>query len=155
VGCSLGALVGLLFAKKFPDKVKTLTLSGVLPVRPSNWSEIQENEFERQSLLLENEDLKNYFNRLHGEAWQEFIYLARKKDSYPFEETANLADLKMPVLFIVGEGNINETKGAIIYPQTSKLVHVSIIPFAAHLVHSEQPHIYNEILKNFLSMTRD
>lgn len=150
VGCSLGALVGLFFAKKYPEKVKTLTLSGVLPERPSNWSEIQENEFERQSSLLENEDLKEYFNLLHGETWQEFIFLAKKKDSYPFEITASLGDLECPVLFIVGEGNTNETKGAIIYPQTNRLVHVAIIPFASHLVHSEQPHLYNEILKNFL-----
>ncbi|MBD8071290.1 alpha/beta fold hydrolase [Bacillus sp. PS06] len=153
VGCSLGALVGLFFAKKFPDKVKTLTISGVLPEKPSNWSEIQKNEYERQSYILENENMKNYFNQLHGEGWKEFIHMARKEDSYPFEETSNLVGLGMPTLFMVGEGNINETKGAIIYPETNKLIHVSIIPFASHLVHSEQPQIYNEILKEFLSRT--
>ncbi|MBD8068815.1 alpha/beta fold hydrolase [Bacillus sp. PS06] len=153
VGCSLGALVGLIFAKKFPDRVKTLTLSGILPEKPSNWSEIQRIEFERYTSLLENKEIESYFNQVHGEGWQELIYMARKEDSYPFEETVNLADLKMPVLFVVGEGNINETKGAIIYPQTNKLIHVSIIPFAAHLVHSEQPQIYNLILKDFLSRT--
>lgn len=153
VGCSLGALAGLFFAKQYPDKVKTLTLSGILPEKPSNWIEIQKSEFERNTLLLKNEEMKSYFSRLHGEGWQKFIYLAGKEDSYPFEETANLADLKMPTLFIVGEGNIHETKGALIYPQTNELIHVSIIPFAAHFVHSEQPQIYNRILKEFLTNT--
>lgn len=41
VGCSLGALVGLFFTKRFPDKVKSLTISGVLSERPNNWLEIQ------------------------------------------------------------------------------------------------------------------
>ena len=31
VGCSLGALVGLIFAKAFPERVKSLTISGVMP----------------------------------------------------------------------------------------------------------------------------
>ncbi|CAG9620418.1 alpha/beta fold hydrolase [Sutcliffiella rhizosphaerae] len=151
VGCSIGALVGLFFAKRYPDKVKTLTLSGIMPKKPKNWSEIQEQSFQKQALLLENDNMKNYFNQLHGDSWPEFIHMAKNEDSYPFEEAANLAELEMHILFMVGEGNIHETIGAIYYPQTNEQVHVSIIPFASHLVHSEQPHIYNEILNHFLT----
>lgn len=34
VGASLGALVGLFFAKRFSEKVKSLTLSGITPGKP-------------------------------------------------------------------------------------------------------------------------
>lgn len=40
VGCSIGALVGLDFAKKYPEKGKTLTLSGVIPEKPSDYDEM-------------------------------------------------------------------------------------------------------------------
>ena len=46
VGCSLGALVGLSFAKKFPEKVKSLTISGVLAQKPDNWSEMHKEDVE-------------------------------------------------------------------------------------------------------------
>ncbi|WP_223702485.1 alpha/beta fold hydrolase [Sutcliffiella deserti] len=143
IGCSLGALVGVFFAKRYPEKVKTLTLSGIIPEKPSDWTEIQRNEFERLSQLVENKELAGYFNHLHGEGWQKFIDMVQKADSYPFGETADLTALEMPILFMVGEGNRNETKGAILYPPTNKNIHVSIIPFAAHLVHSEQPQIFS------------
>lgn len=51
---------------------------------------------------------------------------------------------------MVGEGNKGETKGAILYPQMKENVHVSIIPFASHLVHTDQPDIYTKVLDVFL-----
>lgn len=55
-----------------------------------------------------------------------------------------------PVLYMVGEGNKIETKGALLYPAMKEDVHVCIIPFAAHLVHDEQPEIYTKVLERFL-----
>ncbi|WP_430788064.1 alpha/beta fold hydrolase [Virgibacillus flavescens] len=37
VGCSLGSLISIFFAKKYPGKVKSLTLSGVTSGRPKEW----------------------------------------------------------------------------------------------------------------------
>ncbi|WP_404461238.1 alpha/beta fold hydrolase [Sutcliffiella horikoshii] len=150
VGCSIGALVGLFLAKRFPDKVKTLTLSGMMTEKPVNWSEIHRNMVVQQSNLLENEQVVAYFDQLHGNGWREFIHLSAEEDSYPFEETSNLGELKMPTLFMVGEKNANEVKGAIIVPLSNMYIHVSVIPFAGHLVHSEQPEVYNQILNGFL-----
>ncbi|MGD6873306.1 alpha/beta fold hydrolase [Sutcliffiella horikoshii] len=150
VGCSIGALVGLFFAKRFPEKVKTLTLSGMMAEKPANWSEIHLNMVEQQNSLLEDEQVGAYFEQLHGDGWREFINLAEEEDSYPFEETSDLGGLEMPTLFMVGEENANETRGVIIAPLLNKQIHVSVIPFAGHLVHSEQPEVYNQILKRFL-----
>ncbi|WP_226683225.1 alpha/beta fold hydrolase [Sutcliffiella horikoshii] len=150
VGCSIGALVGLFFAKRFPEKVKTLTLSGMMAEKPANWSEIHRNMVEQQNSLLENDQITAYFDQLHGGGWREFINLSEEIDSYPFGETADLSGLEMPTLIMVGEENANETKGAIIAPLLNKQIHVSVIPFAEHLVHSEQPEVYNQILNGFL-----
>ncbi|MGG0177533.1 alpha/beta fold hydrolase, partial [Gottfriedia acidiceleris] len=58
--------------------------------------------------------------------------------------------LEMPILFMVGEGNLHEIKGAITYPNVGNDVHVSVIPFASHLVHIDQPEIYTNILEQFI-----
>lgn len=151
VGCSIGALVGLFFAKRFPEKVRTLTLSGMMPEKPANWSEIHRNMVEQQNGVLGSEQIRAYFDQLHGEDWGEFIRLAADEDSYPFEETSDLGEMEMPILFMVGEENANEASGASIYRELSKPIHVSVIPFAGHLVHSEQPEVYNQTLNRFLS----
>ena len=108
----------------------------------------------QQSSLLENEQITAYFDQLHGDGWREFIHLSAEEDSYPFEETSDLGELKMPTLFMVGEENVIEAKGALNVYGLSKLFHVSVIPFARHLVHSEQPEVYNQILNGFLEKYR-
>lgn len=150
VGCSLGALVGLYFAKKFPHKVKSLTISGVLSTKPEKWIEMNKVEVEYQSQLLQNEDVVNHFDNLHKSDWKQFLYMAQDENWYPFQETKDLDGINSPVLYMVGEGNKDETKGAILYPLLKEDVHVSIIPFASHLVHSEQPEIYTKVLDTFI-----
>lgn len=151
VGASLGALVGIFFAKRFPDKVKSLTISGVMTEKPGNWLQMHQKEIAFQTRLLENEQAVNHFNELHKGDWRQFLYMGRNETWYPFQETKDLSGIHSPVLFIAGEGNPNETKGAISYPAMNKNVHVAIIPFASHLVHSEQPELYTKVLHLFLS----
>lgn len=149
-GASLGALVGIFFAKKFPKKVKSLTISGVTASKPGNWREMHQEEVAFQTQLLENEQAVAYFNELHKSDWRQFIYMGRNAEWYPFQETEDLSGLDMPTLFIVGEANPNETKGALSYPATNPNVHVAIIPFASHLVHTDQPELYTKIVELFL-----
>lgn len=150
VGCSLGALVGLCFAKKFPHKVKSLTISGVLSTKPVSWNEMHKKEVESHAQLLQNEDAFNYFDNLHSSDWRKFLYMAQDELWYPFHMTKDLDGINSPVLYMVGEGNKGETKGAILYPLLKEDVHVSIIPFASHLVHSEQPEIFTKVLDAFI-----
>lgn len=150
VGASLGALVGLFFAKRFPGKVKSLTLSGITPGKPENWSQMHEEDVAVQTQLLQNEEAVRYFDQLHAADWKQFLHMARNDEWYPFEETKDLAGIQSPILLIVGEGNPNETTGAISYRSMHEHVHVSIIPFASHLVHLEQPKLYSEVLDLFL-----
>ena len=52
VGESLGALVGLVFAKRFPERVTSLTLSGITSVKPHNWDELKLIDEKMQMLVL-------------------------------------------------------------------------------------------------------
>ncbi len=150
VGCSLGALVGLFFAKRFPHKTRSLTISGIFADKPSNWTDLHKEDVKSQSELLKNDDMVHYFNHIHQTNWRQFLDFAKDDTWYPFEETRNLNTISSPVLYMVGEGNKAETKGAITYPSIKEDIHVCILPFASHLVHTEQPEIYSTILEQFL-----
>ncbi|MFD1019654.1 alpha/beta fold hydrolase [Thalassobacillus hwangdonensis] len=151
VGCSLGGLVGLYFAKRYSHKIKSLTISGILSEKPDNWLELQKEDVEHQAQLLKNKDAVSYFDSLHKSDWRQFLEMAKNDEWYPFEETKDLDGFNAPVLYMVGERNEAETKGALFYPSLKEDVHVSIIPFASHLVHSEQPDIYSRILEKFIN----
>lgn len=155
LGCSLGALVGLVFAKNNPDQVKSLTLSGIIPEKPLDWEELNTQDVEHQQKILNNNKIVAHFDSLHKGDWKKFIEITQDGNWYPFEETGDVSMLKMPVLFLVGEGNKIETQGALLYPQMNDKIHVSIIPFAAHNVHLEQPEIYIKIVEEFLKKAKD
>ncbi|WP_240628615.1 alpha/beta fold hydrolase [Bacillus salacetis] len=69
---------------------------------------------------------------------------------YPFKDTTDITDISSPLLLLVGEGNEYETAGVQTYPEFSEQVHISVIPFASHLVHSEQPELYTKVLELFI-----
>ncbi|WP_249872665.1 alpha/beta fold hydrolase [Oceanobacillus saliphilus] len=152
-GCSLGALVALVFAKNHPEKVRILTLSGIIPEKPTDWEEINKEDAENIAKMLENPETAAYFDDIHEGDWRELLRSTQDVDWYPFDETADLSVLNMPVLFLVGEQNADETIGTITYPKMNRNIHVSIIPFAGHVVHLEQPEIYNKIVEGFLLKT--
>lgn len=150
-GCSLGALVGLVFAKNYPEKVKSLTFSGIIPEKPVDWEEINKKDTENTAKILEDPETVVYFEDIHQGNWRELLHSTQDVDWYPFDETADLSMLNMPVLFIVGEQNAHETIGTITYPKMNRNIHVSIIPFAGHVVHLDQPEIYNKIVEGFIT----
>lgn len=150
VGCSFGGLVGLFFAKKFQNRLISLTLSGVSYEKSDNWLELHDQEVKLQSRLLQDNETVHFFDQLHKSDWKQLLNISKDEDWYPFEITKDLNGITSPVLFIVGEGNHSETKGTVHYPIQNNNVHVSIIPFAGHQVHAEQPMIYTKIVDLFL-----
>ncbi|MFC7319990.1 alpha/beta fold hydrolase [Halobacillus campisalis] len=152
VGCSLGGLVGLVFSKKYPNKISSLTLSGITADKPSNWKEMHEQDVAVQKDLLHNSEITKHLNHLHHSDWKQFIYMAKDEDWYPFHYTTNFEDIDVPILFMVGEGNKAEVVSASKYQEMHENVHVCVIPFASHLVHEQKPRIYTEILQEFLGI---
>lgn len=150
VGCSIGALVGLTFAKRYPNNTKSLTLSGIMPEKPNNWIQINEDQSKDTAKILKDPNLKSYFDQIHEGNWTKLLGLTRSADWYPFELTKDLNTIGPPTLYIVGENNPLEVSGVIKYSKNNEQIHVAVIPYAGHNVHLEQPDIYNAILKSFL-----
>ncbi|MCF6137775.1 alpha/beta fold hydrolase [Pseudalkalibacillus berkeleyi] len=151
VGCSLGAFVALGYAKKYPNHLKSLTISGVMSELPSNWPQLHKEDTIKQTMLLEDHATVEYFNQLHDSDWKQFLHMARDENWYPLALTNDISDVKVPMLFIVGEGNKAEVKTASQYQTMKEDVHVSVIPFASHLVHSQQPRQFVTTLQQFIN----
>ncbi|MGN4422921.1 alpha/beta fold hydrolase [Bacillus cereus group sp. MYBK30-1] len=150
-GVSLGGLVALLFAKKYPNKVKTLTFSGIYPVKSENWEEREIQEAKYHKRLFENEEFVTYMNQIHVKSdWKALLESWQVKDWYPFHDTSDVANLQVPTLCIVGGDSEDEVIAATTFKQLNNNIHIAVIPFAGHLVHSNQPEMYSNILSNFL-----
>lgn len=150
VGCSLGALVAIKFAQLFPDRIIMLAISGITPVKPENWLEMHEEDVKGQSNLLNSKEIASYFDQIHASDWRQFIHFGKDENWYPFEDVKAVTEFEFPVLFMVGENKPNETIGASIYPIANPNIRIAIVPFAGHLVHTEQPEIYTKILEVFI-----
>lgn len=150
IGCSLGAFVALGFAKKFPNELSSLTISGVMSEKPRNWSEMHKESVAQQTELLKDEQAVGFFNQLHQSDWTQFLHMSKNEDWYPFNLTAEISDIKAPMLFIVGEGNTAEVKTAASYQTMNENLHVCVLPFASHLVHTQKPDIFSAILQEFI-----
>ncbi|MBN9653491.1 alpha/beta hydrolase [Halobacillus sp. GSS1] len=151
VGSSFGALAALFLAKRYPGFVRTLTISGVTPLKPGNWKTMNEEESKFRMNLLNDEEACAYFDSLHGQGWQRFIHMGQDEDWYPFDEVHSIQALTMPVLYLIGEGLEHELKGVTFYKEQSEFMHAAVLPLASHLVHTEQPDLYNKTLEVFLS----
>ncbi|AFQ12445.1 TPA: alpha/beta hydrolase [Bacillus pacificus] len=150
-GVSLGGLVALLFAKKYPEKVRTLTFSGIFPVKRDNWEESLEYEAKCHQQLMKNEEVVTYMNQIHEKSdWKALLESWQVKDWYPFDEIGDVANLQIPTLCIVGGDSEDEVTAATTFKQLNGNIHIAVIPFAGHLVHNDQPKIYSDILSNFL-----
>ncbi|MFZ3589495.1 hypothetical protein ACOI1C_09475 [Bacillus sp. DJP31] len=88
-----------------------------MPEKPGNWGEIHKEQVEQQTQFLQNEQAVAFFDNLHLADYKQFIYMGRNENWYPFGETKDIESLNFPILFMVGEENKHETKGAVIYPE--------------------------------------
>ncbi|WP_411334397.1 alpha/beta fold hydrolase [Metabacillus indicus] len=150
-GVSIGGIAALLFAKEYPEKVKSLSFSGVLPKEPDNWAELIKEEEEHYEHLFANEEAVAFLNEIHGENdWKSLLQSFNEADFYPFHATGDVSGLEIPVLCLVGENQELEVEAAVAYKQLYSAINIAVIPFAGHLVHREQPDLYSQTLHTFL-----
>ncbi|MEA1855186.1 alpha/beta hydrolase [Cytobacillus sp. FSL W7-1323] len=151
-GVSIGGIAALLFAKVYPNKVKSLSFSGIFPVEPDNWTELSREEAASYEQLFNNEEAVAFLNEIHGESdWKLLLQSFNDEDFYPFDKTGDVSDIKIPTLCIVGEKQEIEVSAAITYKQLNYNINISVIPFSGHLVHREQPDLYTKTLHTFLN----
>ncbi|WP_456278980.1 alpha/beta fold hydrolase [Bacillus sp. AK128] len=152
VGCSLGGVVSIVFAKRYPEMVKTLTLSGVTKDKPLNWEEISKEEKTNAENILKDPQNVSYFDSLHPHNhWRELLESTFDPEWYPFVHTGNLNGIASPILLLIGEDAMDEVKSAIAYKEAYENVKIAILPFAGHMVHHQQPNLYISVLNNFLN----
>lgn len=150
-GVSLGGIAALLFAKKYPHKVKTITFSGIFPEKPENWEELTQQEAAHHEVLFKREEVIEYMNQMHGENdWRAMLASWHQEDFYPFEETGSVEELSIPAMCLVGGESSLEFEAAGCYRKRNEAIQISVIPFAGHLVHRDQPRLYSETLYVFL-----
>ena len=150
-GVSIGGVVALMFAKRYPSKVKTLTFSGVFPKQPDNWEELSRQEAEHHKNLFGNPGIVEALNQMHGNNdWRELLKSFNSDEFYPFHETGELSDVTAPILCMVGEREELEVEAAITYKKLHTNMQIAVIPFAGHLVHRDQPDLYIRTLSTFI-----
>ena len=151
-GVSLGGIVALLFAKRYPKRVKSLTFSGIFPEKPEDWEVSVKKEQEYHKALFKNREAAQMLDEIHGTSdWRALLTSWNKPDWYPFDETGDVVDLAVPALCLVGGGSADEFAAAEAYKRLNRDLHISILPFAGHLVHREQPELYAHTLNTFLN----
>lgn len=74
---------------------------------------------------------------------------------YPFSKTGEVSELGMPVMYMIGEEREPEIEAALTYKSLNPRIHLSVIPFAGHLVHREQPDLYSETLARFFQRSHE
>lgn len=150
-GVSIGGIVALLFSQTYPDKVRTLCFSGVFPNQPEHWEEMLQEENEHYEQLFNDEEAVSILNEMHGENdWKTLLSSFNNDDFYPFDHTGNVANLKVPTLCMVGEQEKLEVSAAVTYKKLNSHINISVIPFAGHLVHRDQPELYSQVLYTFI-----
>lgn len=150
-GVSIGGVVALLYAQKYPERILTLTFSGVSPKKPKNWDELLEEERLHFEKLFNDPEISKVLDEMHGENdWRELLQMFNHKDFYPHEQTGDVAGLSIPTLYMVGEEQDLEVSAANTYKELNPDIHIAVLPFAGHLVHREQPALYSQLLLNFM-----
>ncbi|KGA96035.1 alpha/beta hydrolase [Alkalihalobacillus alcalophilus ATCC 27647 = CGMCC 1.3604] len=152
VGSSAGSFLAIHFTNLYPELVKSLCITGVQPIKTENWDELEEDSREQKKSLLGDPEVDAFFQKLHPmNDWKKFVTLSLEEGWYPFELIEELKHTKkIPTLVAAGEKVLPEIKGIVHYLEKYPSVHVAVIPFAGHLVHQEQPQLFNQILEQFL-----
>lgn len=155
-GVSIGGIVALLFAQSYPAMVKSLCFSGVFPYKPDNWGEMLKEDAVHYEQLFQNEEAVSFLNEIHGENdWKTLIESFNHDDYYPFDRTSDVAHLKVPALCMVGEQQELEISAAVTYKQLNPDISITVIPYAGHLVHREQPDLYASVLHTFIEKSNN
>ena len=150
-GVSIGGIVALLFAQAYPHKVKSLCFSGIFPYKPDKWNEMLREEGEHYEQLFNDAVTVSILNEIHGDTdWKTSLRSFNNDNFYPFDKTGDVADLKVPTLCMMGEQQELEVSSTVKYKQLNSNINISIIPFAGHLVHRDQPELYTQTLHTFI-----
>lgn len=181
VGLSRGAQIALDFALEFPERVRSLAFSGGGVGGYDAPEQSDASVWEEPERLLEAKDWEAlaewetaYWvdgsgqpadrvdpavrSLVHG--WILETYRAEKEEGtpQPLDPPANarLADLRVPLLVIVGDLDEAETQAHCRYlASVVPNARLEVFEGAAHMVNLEQPERFNRLLRDFLDVNRE
>ncbi|SDN77932.1 alpha/beta fold hydrolase [Alkalicoccus daliensis] len=155
-GGSIGGVAALLFAKAYSSRVKSVVFSGIFSSKPDNWENLLQEENESYEQLFQNEEAVTYLNKIHGSNdWKTLLRSFNDEDFYPFDQLKEAALIDLPALCLTGEEQELEVSSAVAFKQLNPHIRISVIPFAGHLVHRDQPDLYSRMLEYFLVHSRN
>lgn len=151
-GVSYGGIEVLLFAQKYHEYVKSLTVSGVFLIKPEDWDESEQEEAEGLKELQSNSEIAPILDEMHGTGdWRRlFQSVIDNEEAYPFDQLKEVSTIGVPMLCISGGSSKKEIANALNFKELNPEIHMSIIPFAGHLVSEDQPLVYSQTLYSFL-----
>lgn len=152
VSSSSGSLIALAFSKRYPAMVRSLTMSGLIPEKTEAYDSIMAEDQRHKKQVLTNPEADAYFSKLHVKSdWRKFVSLAIDEDWYPFELARNFDHLKgVPTMVVCGGNALLEVEGVSFYKKHFPFIHAAVIPFGGHLVHNDQPQLFNHIVNTFI-----
>ena len=173
LGLSLGGMIGQTFALKYPTMVKSLGLAATtsrgLPAAPGMWADRARIARTQGMTALLEPTLARWYTAPSREAKLPVIdriattILGTPPEGYAgcceaiagLNLTDRLGTLTCPTLVIVG----TEDQGT--PPEMSRIIHehipgseLHLIPHAAHLVNTEQPTAFNQVMMAFLQRVK-
>jgi 3-oxoadipate enol-lactonase len=173
LGLSLGGMIGQTFTLKYPQLVKSLGLAATtsrgLPAAPAMWADRARIARTQGMTALLEPTLGRWFTAPSREAKLPVIdriaqtILATPAEGYAgcceaiagLDVTDRLGEIACPTLVVVG----TEDQGT--PPAMSHIIHehiagsqLQLIPQAAHLVNTEQPAAFNQVVMNFLQRVK-
>lgn len=151
-GVSYGGVVALLFAQRYPEYIKSLSVSGVFPVKPEDWDKTETQDARWFEEFLSNSEMASVLNEMHGNRHWKKIFQAAIDDEllYPFEHTSNVLNISVPMICISGGSSQQEIANAVNFKNINPDIHIAVIPFAGHIVSEEQPLLYSHTLHEFI-----
>lgn len=147
IGQSDGAIIGLIIAMKYPNKVKKLIATSP-NLRPDN-SAIHQWDIDGVSRDLINVEKQISEGNSSPEIIREKAYL-KLMDKYPNIKNEELSKITSPVLVMAGDEDVIKLEHILEIYQNIKNAQLFIMPGATHFMLRSEHELFNQICARFL-----
>lgn len=154
VGLSLGASIAIHVALKTPELCESIVLTGYAPYVPKNMTEIMEQQYDMFLNIEKNSpETANEFEELHGDNWYETLKCVLNQMTFHYPSVSNdqLLNIKVPMLVLNGANEEHERNAVCEIANVNEDISIGLIPNAGHPANTDQPDVYNSLLRTFWS----
>jgi pimeloyl-ACP methyl ester carboxylesterase len=152
IGLSLGASLAIHVARKEPELVKGIVLTGYSPFIPEDFKDVMKKQYEYFLNIEENDpNIAEQFQTLHGDKWKKTMknVLHTMTFQYPAAAEEDIRNLRVPTLILNGSNELHEVEAAAYLKKLNDGVNLGLIPNAGHTANIDQPGIYNRMVEGF------